>query len=49
MSMIEHRLLRKDIKEAEKVVCGQNMTVTEKNTVVTRVCYKLSVSASTLW
>ena len=36
--MLYYRLLKKDVKEAEKVVAGQVKTVAEKNTVVTRVC-----------
>ena len=35
--MLYYRLLKKDVKEAERVVCGQIKTVTEKNTVIPRV------------
>ena len=37
-AILYYRLLKKDFKEAEKVVCGKVKTVAEKNTIITRVC-----------
>lgn len=41
--MLYYRLLKKDVKEAERVVSGQIKTVAESNTVIPRVritqCY----------
>ena len=36
--MLYYRLLKHDVKEAQKVVCGQAKTVAEENTVIPRVC-----------
>lgn len=36
--MLYYRLLKKDIKEAERVVSGQVKMVAELNTVIPRVC-----------
>ena len=36
--MLYYRLLKHDVKEAQKVVCGQPKTVAEENTVIPRVC-----------
>jgi arginyl-tRNA--protein-N-Asp/Glu arginylyltransferase len=35
--MLYYRLLKHDVKEAQKVVCGQAKTVAEENTVIRRV------------
>ena len=36
--MLYYRLLKHDVKEAQKVICGQAKTVAEENTVIPRVC-----------
>ncbi len=36
-AILYYRLLKKDVKEAQRVLCGQAKTVAEKNTVITRV------------
>ena len=35
--MLYYRLLKQDVKEAQKVVCGQAKMVAEENTVIPRV------------
>ena len=35
--LLYYRLLKHDVREAQKVVCGQAKTVTEDNTVTHRV------------
>ena len=35
--VLYYRLLKHDVKEAQKVVCGQTKTVVETNTVIPRV------------
>ena len=37
--MLYYRLLKHDVKEAQKVVCGQVKTVAEENTVTHRVSH----------
>ena len=39
--MLYYRLLKHDVKEAQKVVCGQAKTVAEENTVTHRVSHSL--------
>ena len=49
--MLYYRLLKHDVKEAQKVVCGQAKTVAEENTVIPRVCTVPGtlVSACMIW
>ena len=35
--MLYYRLLRQDVHEAQRVICGQGKLVAEENTVVPRV------------
>lgn len=44
--MLYYRLLKNNVEEAQKIVCGKIKTVAEKNTVITRVCVCLLFSAS---
>ena len=38
--MLYYRLLKQDVKQAQKIVCGQAHLVAEKNTVIPRVSMK---------
>ena len=46
--MLYYRLLKHDVKEAKKVVCGQAKTVAEENTVTHRVRHFLPLTTE-LW
>ena len=41
--MLYYRLLKHDVKEAQKVVCGQAKSVAEENTVTHRVSHSLQL------
>ena len=48
--MLYYRLLKHDVKEAQKVVCGQAKTVAEENTVIPRVSVNTcNLRGITLW
>ena len=47
--MLYYRLLKHDVKEAQKVVCGQAKTVTEENTVTHRVSHPLQLMQQETW
>ena len=41
--VLYYRLLKHDVREAQKVVCGQPKTVAETNTVIPRVSFCIHV------
>ena len=42
--MLYYRLLKQDVKQAQKIVCGQAHLVAEKNTIIPRVSMKCACS-----
>ena len=46
--VLYYRLLKHNVREAQKVVCGQAKTVAEANTVIPRVSEILSLFSSSL-